>query len=661
MYRFFILCMLCCGYSWSLFAQTGDTTKAQQLEEVVVISQRTAADKSTKPLASLDAYLEKANAINMIRRGSYASEPFLNGMGSERSVITIDGMRIYNACTDKMDPVTSYLEITNLSKASVHSGQSGSFGGSTIAGSLDLVRSKGHFGQKELRGAVFSGFETNNQQKILGSAFAYSRPKVFANIDFTYRDAANYKAGGKEVLYSQFTKYNMSSIVGYKINAHQQVEASFIYDRAVNVGYPALPMDVSLARAFIGSVEYSRHHLSPAVDLWQTKIYYNDVEHVMDDSKRPIVPIRMDMPGWSKTAGFYSRLQGNAGKHNWQANLSGHRNKSLAEMTMFSNDPSQKNMFMLTWPGVLTNYGDIYAEDTYTLSTAWKTVIGAGLGVHNNNVNSQFGLDNLKIFYPDMSKNKTRLLKRLSASFNYEKNVYQYSIGASYGERAPSVSEGYGLYLFNSFDRFDYIGNPDMKNERSLAFNGSMSYNRAHFQAKLAASYFYIANYIIGKPQSGLSTMTMGAAGVKIYGQLPYANLYNTAFDLTYQVNNYWSLKSKFSYRRGTAKNIGNLPLIQPFTYNSGVTYSLKSFSSEATVNGAAKQNKINADFGESSLPAYVIFNVSASNRFLFAQQSILMKAGVENIFDTEYTTFADWNRLPRMGRNFFINLAWNF
>jgi iron complex outermembrane receptor protein len=188
-----------------------------------------------------------------------------------------------------------------------------------------------------------------------------------------------------------------------------------------------------------------------------------------------------------------------------------------------------------------------------------------------------------------------------------------------------------------------------------------MSYNRVHFQAKLAASYFYIANYIIGKPQSGLSTMTMGAAGVKIYEQLPYANLYNSALDLNYQVNNYWSLKSKFSYRRGTGKNTGNLPLIQPFTYNSGITYSMKSFSSEATVNGAAKQNKINQDFGESSLPAYVIFNMSASNHFSFAQQAILLKAGVENIFDTEYTTFADWNRLPRMGRNFFINLAWNF
>ena len=44
----------------------------------------------------------------MVKRGSYAWEPLINGMATERTVITIDGMRIFGACTDKMDPITSY-------------------------------------------------------------------------------------------------------------------------------------------------------------------------------------------------------------------------------------------------------------------------------------------------------------------------------------------------------------------------------------------------------------------------------------------------------------------------------------------------------------------------------------------------------------------------
>ena len=78
-----------------------------------------------KPLGSLDSYLAGSNSVNMIRRGCYAWEPMLNGMATERSVITVDGMRIYGACTDKMDPVTSYVETSNLSRARIKSGASG--------------------------------------------------------------------------------------------------------------------------------------------------------------------------------------------------------------------------------------------------------------------------------------------------------------------------------------------------------------------------------------------------------------------------------------------------------------------------------------------------------------------------------------------------------
>lgn len=666
MFRFSIasiVCLLCPVFA---IAQTGqgniaDTLQPKTLEEVVIISQKSHFDRAAKPLSTLEHYLEKASAVNMIRRGSYAWEPFLNGMASERSVITIDGMRIYGACTDKMDPVTSYLEITNLANANVHSGQSGSTG-ATIAGSLDLSRKKSSFGEKTFRGTVFSGFETNNQQKITGSALSYSNPRFFTDVDFTFRDAENFKAGGRtEVLYSQFNKYNASAITGYKIDDHQHLEASLIYDHATNVGYPALPMDVSLAKAFIGSLEYARHHISPVINQWQTKLYYNNVTHAMDDTKRPIVPVRMDMPGWSKTAGFYSTLQGVRGKDSWKVNLSGHHNRSLAEMTMYSNIPGEKDMFMLTWPGILTNYGDLFAENEYQISGPWTANFSAGIAGHNNIVDNQFGLESLRIFYPEIEKSKTRLLKRAAASFQHQKKDWSFTIEMAYGERAPSVSEGYGFYLFNSLDRFDYIGNPNMKNEKSASLNLGAIYSHSKFSSKLTASNFYIADYIIGKPLSELSVMTIGAEGVKVYEQLKYANIFNTSVDINYQITEHLFWSNKLSYRYGSGEKVQSLPLIQPFSFNSNIAYSVKAFSADVSVNGAGKQNRFNPEFGEKALPAYGVLNLSVSNRFIFTKQSLLLKAGIENLFDKKYTTFSDWNRLPRMGRNSFLNVIYNF
>ena len=101
-----------------------DTLTANELSEVIVVGTKTPLhEKQFKTLASVDEFLQKSNKIDLIKRGAYAWEPLINGMATERTVITIEGMRIFGACTDKMDPITSYVEVSNLSEATVSSGQ----------------------------------------------------------------------------------------------------------------------------------------------------------------------------------------------------------------------------------------------------------------------------------------------------------------------------------------------------------------------------------------------------------------------------------------------------------------------------------------------------------------------------------------------------------
>ncbi len=645
---------------WSQVA--GDTLQPYQAQEIVITGERSATDKTTKPLATLDNFLDENGSINMIRRGSYAWEPFLNGMSSERSIITIDGMRIYGACTDKMDPVTSYVEITNLSKANIHNAASGTSSGSSIAGSLDLVRKKGTFGEYQWKGNVLSGIESNNKHLVGGAGLGLTSPKVFADVDFTFRNADNYKAGGnREVNYSQFTKYNSSMLLGIKTGEHSHLEASLIYDLATDVGYPALPMDVSQAKAFIGSIEWIRHHLSPSIMWWKTKIYFNDITHIMDDSQRPDVPIRMDMPGWSKTAGFYSFMQGNTHRDFWKITVSGHANRSLAEMTMYSNNPGEKPMFMLTWPGVNTFYFDLHADEKRYFNERWSATVNAGIALHQNEVYDKFGFESLKIFYPQLATSKTRVLKRFAAGIQYQSTSWTHALTASWNERAPSVSEGYGFYLFNSFDRYDYIGNPELSNEQSASIQWSSAWNQQRWNAKFSVNYFNIHHYIIGRPSPSLSAMTIGAAGIKIYEQLEYAHLANLNAELHYTINDQLQWNNQWSYRRGISNTGENLPMIQPFCYLSTLKYNYELYSAELHVNGASKQNHYNPEFGEAYLPDYAILGISVSKRFILSEQSLLIKIGVDNLLDANYTTFSDWNRLPRMGRNFYVHVLYKF
>ncbi|MFC5048887.1 hypothetical protein [Aquimarina hainanensis] len=50
-------------------------------------------------------------------------------------------------------------------------------------------------------------------------------------------------------------------------------------------------MDVSLAKASIASLAYKYQNDDTMIKDWETKLYYNSVTHIMDDTKRPDVPI----------------------------------------------------------------------------------------------------------------------------------------------------------------------------------------------------------------------------------------------------------------------------------------------------------------------------------------------------------------------------------
>jgi iron complex outermembrane receptor protein len=644
-----------------------DSLTSHQLEEVIIIGNPSANYlKESKALGSLDGYLESSNSVNMIKRGAYAWEPMLNGMSTERSVLTIDGMRIFHACTDKMDPITSYVENTNLSNAQIAEGQAGTEFGSTIAGSINLVMKKSGFGRnKKLGGSAFAGFESNNKQQIYGLALSHSDNHFFADVDFTYRDADNYKAGhqsGKsnEVLYSQFTKYNLSAISGYKFNDHHELEASLIFDKATDVGYPGLPMDVSLAKALISSLQYRYRNISKHLHLWETKVYYNTITHVMDDSHRPVVPIRMDMPGWSKTGGFYSKLFGSFNKHSLKATISGYLNNSLAEMTMYPNDPNEKDMFMLTWPDVNTLYGGINLEDNISFSPHLNLLVQGGIGVQKNEIKSELGLNSLRLFYPDLEPDKTRFLKSLFTQLSFHHQDFLYQFGIGYGDRAPSVSEGYGFYLLNVNDNYDYIGNPNLKNEKSLNAELSTTYTIDKFKAKAKVNYFYMMDYIIGKPRPGIPPMNITANGIKVYEQLPNASILNTSLSMEYKPFEHWVFSADASYRYGQGAENTILPLIQPFSYLMKVRYERDSYFGEISLAGSSK-NRNSIEYGETQKPAYVVVNIALSKNFSIKNQNLTLKAGVENLFNKYYSTFDDWFGIPRMGRNIYANVIYKF
>ncbi|MBE9490763.1 MAG: TonB-dependent receptor [Bacteroidetes bacterium] len=650
-------------FSSEIYSQNkeADSTKVVGLSEVIVIGKTNLKNtKQVKPLASIDEYLEESSKITMIKRGNYAWEASMNNMLSERLSITIDGMQIFGACTDKMDPITSYVDVSNLSEVRITSGQQGAENGATIGGSIDLRLEKNNFEKEEFNVGIDLGYETNSNARIISSEVNYATKKFFVNVDGIYRKSDNYSSGGdEEVLYSQFEKYNISTVGGVKTGENSAIIGSVIYDKATDVGYPALTMDVSLAEAIIASLSYEIDSISPLIHKWETKVYVNTITHIMDDTKREFVAIHMDMPGWSDTYGFYSKVYAKKSKHNLLFNFNGYYNKSLAEMTMYPNDPNENSMFMLTWPDVRTLYSGIYGEDEITLGHHKALKFSARVGFQHATLVDEFGLNSLQIFYPGLEDTDTRFTFNLSSQYEFDIKKVNLLFNVGYGERAPSVTEAYGFYLYNSFDNYDYIGNPYLNNEKSLEFNTTLNHSTQKLKIGADASFFYISDYIIGKTDLDLTQMTIGADGVRIYTALEYASLFNTSVFATYKLFPEWTLNGSVGYSLGKDNNSNNLPLISPFTYKAAVHFKKNLFDAEVNINGASEQENYSSYFGENKTGAYTLVNLNASYNFYFSSQKLYLKAGVENLFDTSYSTYADWNNIPRMGRNLFINVSY--
>lgn len=654
-------CFLFAGIKASAQVTEEKKDSSATLSEVTIT---TAAKKKIetdmKLAVSVDEYLSSSDIISFIKRGAFAWEPLLNNMSIERSSITIDGMHVFGACTDKMDPVTSYVESNNLSGIDITSGQAGSMHGATVAGSIDLKKKSTAFGlEKKWSGAYQAGFELNNKQFLNLGNVSYSSQKFVADVSVAFRKAGNYYDGQKnEVKHSQYSKLNTSLGMAYKTGRLSSVKVDAIFDVAKDVGFPALPMDLWLSRALITSVSYKQLFEEGLIRVWDTKVYFNAIEHYMDDTNRPENLVHMDMPGWSTTYGLLSQAGMKHGNLNSDIRVNAYNNLSIAEMRMYPQDRSNTTMFAYSWPWVTTRYAGLSMNNSWEMDKNSHLNFGGSLGYHYNH--SRY-VDFNWIFHPGTPQEKSRMLPALHTGYQLNIDQYNFSVGAGYGQRAPSVSEGYGYYIYNSFDRYDYIGNPGLRNEVSYEANAAAGFKTQRMGMSARVNYFHIKHYIVGKILSLGSPMNYQSVGVKGYQSLPHARIFNISANANYDILEHLHWKGTLTYARATDHLGGNLPFIRPLNYQTSLHWMHGNLGIQTSINGDAVQREYSAEYGEDQTPAYFVWNASTDYTFYVGKVKTVFQLGAENLLNTYYSTYADWGNIPRMGRNLFTSLQFNF
>ncbi|MBX2940650.1 MAG: TonB-dependent receptor [Ferruginibacter sp.] len=670
-----ILFIIAICMSSSLMAQIDSTEKFQEsqsvnLHEVTLHAaaqnqqQRLVHFYKTNTAATLEDILSRLPEINMIRRGAYGMEPTIRSFSSGQINVLMDGMRIHGACTDKMDPATIYIEPSNLESVQVTTGGKGFIHGSSIGGTLNMKMQEPAITKKgDVHGQFQSGYQSINHALYESLKLNYSGNRWAALATATYRKANNYKDGDKnEVAHSAFEKINYSLSVKHMLQPNLSLKTDFIGDDAFFIGYPALTMDVGYASARIASVTVNKKYerLNAFLKEWQVKGYYNYIRHFMDDTQRPNIPMHMDMPGNSRTMGFVGIVQMRpAKKHHilWQTDIA--KTRLYASMTMYP--PNEAPMFMLTWPDNSRTQFGTGGTWTYTANQQFKLQLNTRVDHIVTNLTTQEAKDHVSIF--SHATNGTAYTTgniSIQGMYQFHPN-WRWSTTAGYAERAPTASEQYGFYLFNSNDGFDYIGNPSLKKERAIQAETNIQYSKKQHRFSFTAHLSHIQDYVMGMIDTSFSTMTPGARGVKRYTQVSDATILGFEGSSAHQLFKHFNFIQTIKYTYALTMDHEPLPGIAPFKWITSAGYSKKKFMLRTEMEASAAQKRINLLSGEDVTNGFVLLHIRTGYQFPLGQMKLHVQAGVENILNKFYHEHNDWGNVPRSGRNVYTQLILHF
>lgn len=653
--------VLGCSIAYAQTVESQDSLmKKLDLKEVIINSDQPAKKSTrfyqTSKLSSTEDILARLEGVSMIRRGPIGMEPTIRGFSSGQVNLVLDGMKVFGACTDKMDPVSIYVEPMNLQKIGVEHGASGLEMGSSIGGTINLGMADAKvLGERNFSGSVTTGFHSAAKAFQNTLVTNYSDKEWALRFAGTHRKADNYKDGkGHVVPYSQYEKANFSLSSRYNLSDNSFLKADFIWDDGWGIGYPALPMDVGSAKARIGSLSLKRFFDDGNLEQYELKAYANSVRHKMDDSNRPDVFMRMDMPGNSQTQGaFFNLKMKPMNKHQFGAKVDVYHNYVIADMTMYPENGEP--MYMLTWPGNHQTVAGLYLSDHVMLNQTNHLDLYFRTEMNVSSLASEIGINQLEVLGYDVSKTQTSLLK--NGGIGYKNNINEHhslSLNLGYTERMPTTSERYGFYLYNRMDNHDYIGNPDLKKEKALNVEMSSLYAKDGLVWKLSAFGNRIQDYILGKTQSSYTAMTYGAQGVRQYQNVNAAYLFGAESSFNIVLKEKLTLNNSIKWIRGVEQGGENLPMISPLKSYTHIRYSFTHLFLQVENELSLAQNQISKTYGEFATPAYNIVNLRGNYHMKLNNKDLEFSLGMENVFNTSYFEHLDWGRVLRPGRNVY-------
>ena len=576
--------------------------------------------------------------------------------------LTLDGMKVYGACVDRMDPASSYVEPENLARMEVHKGPSDLQTGSQTGGSVDLVSEDPVFGAPSARLDV--GAEAPTGLRRVGVVAGASHGPLAVRVSGVYRQAAAYVPGGGRaaLAFSGYTKRNGRIAATLRLGPAWSVTGQALADDAWNVGYPVLLMDATLAQARIGSLRLRREG---AVRLDAT-IYANRVDHWMDDRTRDVLerPVMrgmyMPMAGYTQTTGAVAEAAADVGAWRWGATLDVHRVRQFGDMWMYSVYPGIADMYLL-------NVGHARAVNAAASASLGRRIgrFDADLQLRLDGTRRDVGDASARALLRGRDATLDTTARRLAVPSASLRLGYAAAPGlhlhlaASDAGRLPTLVEHYGHYVYNYADGYFYTGSPALGAERTRGLDVGADVTRGRVVLRLAAFGSWYRHHIGGVADPTVASTQ--SYRFRVYTDAGRAALLGGEASVLSDLGRGLTLAGQAAYVRarypaghvhGSGAHFAGLP---PLHGRLALTLDRRRGVASLETRWATAQTDVPDGSDEQPTDGFAVVNASAGLR---VGAHVELRATLENVFDAYYREHQSVGRLPGRGRTLYAGLS---
>jgi iron complex outermembrane receptor protein len=622
--------------------------------------------------------LSKLEGIWKVRKGGIANDVVLRGFYRDNINVLIDGVRVYAACPNRMDPPAFHVDFSEVERIEIIKGPFDVRHQGSMAGLVNIITKKPEEGFRIKLNASAGSFNFINLSPVV----SYADNKLGILVGYSYRYSKPYKDGdGRRI--TEYANYKSQFInskafeintywtkLGFKPIKNHSVEFSYTRQDARHVLYPYLLMDAIYDITDRFNMNYQIDSISDTLKSLKFQFYYTRVDHLMNDRYRRsagINPFSMQTDAKSKAYG--GRLEANLGdltlgfeayKRNWDA-------------TTFLRALGFEQSSI---PDVDTENFGLYGEYKRNLSDKLRLVAGLRLDTTKTKADRSKANTNLYFDYKDTrstSKRDTYPSGNIQLFYELQKGTELF-VGLGHSVRVPDAQERYFALRRPMMAGSDWVGNPELKPSRNTELDLGIKYSTDRTLIKATAFYSYVQDYITVHDQSritGRNTSGTQNSKARSYENVD-AQFFGGEADLRLSLTQELFLFGGMSYvqaRKETKpeKNINSSKVaeIPPLKTRLALRYDKGMYFGEVETILSATQNRVDRDLREQKTSGYGVVNVKVGGNF----RGFTITAGIDNVLDKKYFEHLSYQRdpfrtgvkVPEPGRTFYVNASYTF